>query len=123
MRVRLSTYTTRAPSSRPSQAKGTATPAPVVSTTLGRTALRRRKASSALRSRFLTATRPKLRLVGPWAKTTRSSASSDRASLLSNVTQTRENPCPGAAQGDELEEVASRRANEQHVGPAREPKM
>ena len=32
-----------------------------------------------------------LRFVGPWAKTTRSSASSDRASLLSNVTQTRVN--------------------------------
>ena len=76
-------YTTGTRRSRATHANGTATPAPVVSRTPGRTAPSVRQATRVFRSRFFT-----LRFVGECAYTTCSSRSSDRASLLSNVTQT-----------------------------------
>ena len=77
-RARLSMYTIRTPWSRATQANGTATAAPVVRITFGRSSPRRRRASSRLRTRFF-----RLRFAGECAKKTRSSRSSDCTSLPS----------------------------------------
>ena len=98
IRVRLSTYTVGTPWMRPIQANGTARPAPVVRMADGRSlriTRQRQRAGCAAGCGML-------RFVGPWAWTTRSSASSERVSDLSKATQTRSNaPTQGAGRAAE----------------------
>jgi hypothetical protein len=75
------------PISRAMMKKGSATAAPVDTTTSGRSLRMVRTASTKLRSRFGT-----LRVVGQCAHTVRSSLSCERASGLSKETQIRSRP-------------------------------